>query len=256
MALEARERDLAELLDIDLGDFSDDLLFYENIARRADGPLLEIGLGAGRVAVPLARAGFEVWGIDTSAAMLDRARCNAGPDLQSRVHLSTGDMCDFDLGRRFAMAYAAFGTFHHLLTPDGQLACLRCVERHLEAGGLFVCDLRPFWHPDWEAGASSPLLHDWTRALPERGETVTKLRSAVADRATQVVSETYIYDRVAQDGTTRRVVTGVDLRFSTRYEMEALLSAAGLHLEQLYGDFDLAPFDENSEYMITVARKP
>ena len=66
--------ELAELFDLDFGHFADDLPFYENLARRCEGPILELGVGAGRVAIPLARAGFEVWGIDSSEAVLARAR--------------------------------------------------------------------------------------------------------------------------------------------------------------------------------------
>jgi hypothetical protein len=83
-----------------------------------------------------------------------------------------------------------------------------------------------------------------------------KLRSVRVDRARQLQHETHIYDRLAADGTVQRQVTEVDLRFTTRYEMEGLLREAGLELDQVYGDFDLSPSDEYSEYLITVARKP
>jgi len=248
--------DLPELFDLDYGDFADDLPFYENLARRCEGPLLELGVGTGRVAIPLARAGFSVWGIDASEAMLARARRKAGLELEERLHLLPGDMRGFQLGREFQLIFASLGTFHHLLTPEEQLACLRCVHRHLAPGGLFVCDLRPLLSSDWEVGASLPVLHDWTRVLPGTGETVVKLRSVRADPARQVQHETHLYDLVAVDGAVHRVVATVDLRFTTRYEMEGLLRAAGLEPEHVYGDFDLAPYAEDSEYLITVARKP
>jgi SAM-dependent methyltransferase len=248
--------DLPELFDLDYGDFAGDLPFYENLARRSDGPILELGIGTGRIAVPLARAGYEVWGIDSSEAVLARARCKAGAPLVERLHLLPGDMRDFQLDRQFDLVFAGLGTFHHLLTTDDQLACLRCVERHLTPGGLFVCDLRPLFPNEWQSGDSVPLLHDWTRVLPSTGETVIKLRSVRADRAAQVQHELHIYDIVSNDGAVRRVTAEVDLRFSTRYEMEGLLREAGLKLDQVYGDFDLAPYDEASEYMITVVRKP
>ncbi len=245
--------ELPELFDLDYGDFSDDLLFYENMARRCERPLLELGVGTGRVAAHLAREGFDVWGIDTSEAMLARARHNAGA--QTRLHLLPGDMRDFELDQEFDLVFAGQGAFHHLLTPEDQLACLLCVARHLATGGLFVCDLRPWWYPSWEEGSSVPLLHEWTRLLPSTGETVTKLRSIRGDRARQIQHETHIYDRLALDGTLRRTTTTVDLRFTTRYEMEVLLTTAGLELDQIYGDFDLSPFDEASPLFITVARK-
>jgi 2-polyprenyl-3-methyl-5-hydroxy-6-metoxy-1,4-benzoquinol methylase len=247
---------LAELLDLDWGGFTDDLPFYEHLARRCDGPLLELGAGTGRVAIALARAGLAVWGIDTSEAALHLARGKAGPELAELLHLERSDMRDFQLGHRFDLIFAGFGAFHHLLTPADQLACLRCVERHLAPGGLFVCDLRPLLQSDWEAGASLPLLHDWTRPLPGTNETVMKFRSVAVERARQLQRETHIYDLATPDGTLRRITTTVDLRFTTRYEMEGLLREAGLELDQRYGDFDLAPYDDDSEYMITVARKP
>jgi SAM-dependent methyltransferase len=251
----ASENSLADLVDLDWGAFDEDLPFYENLARRCDGPVLELGAGTGRVALALTRAGHEVWGVDAWEEMLARARCKAGRELEGRLHLLRADMRDFDLGRQFELAFAAFGTFHHLLTPDDQLACLRCVARHLAPGGLFACDLRPFWHDEWEAGDSVPLLHDWTRPLPETGESVTKLRAARTDRARQTKHETHIYDRLSTDGTLRRLVHEVDLRFVTRYEMEGLLRDAGLHCDRLYGDFDLSPFNEESPYLIAVAQK-
>ena len=248
--------DLAELFDLDYGDFDDDLPFYENLARRCDGPILELGVGTGRVAIPLARAGFEVWGIDTSETMLARARCKVGAEQAEKLHLLSGDMRDFDLGRVFALIFAGQGAFHHLLTKDDQLACLRCVVRHLAPGGTFVCDQRPWWHNDWEEGTSVPLSHDWTRTLASTGETVMKFRSVQADRGGQVQHETHMYDRVSVDGTVQRRTITVDLRFTSRYEMEGLLESAGLELDQIYGDFDLTPYDGDSEYMITVARLP
>jgi SAM-dependent methyltransferase len=247
--------DLPELFDLDYGAFADDLVFYESLAGRCDGPVLELGVGTGRVAIPLARAGFEVWGIDTSEALLAHARCKGGSELAERLNLQPGDMRDVQLGRTFELIFAGLGAFHHLLTPDDQLACLRSVQRHLAPGGLFVSDLRPLLQSDWEAGASVPLLHDWTRVLPSTGETVVKLRAVRTDGAKQTQHETHFYDHIAADGTLRRVAVEVDLRFTTRYEMEGLLRTAGLEIDQTYGDFDLSPYDETSEYMITVARK-
>jgi hypothetical protein len=187
--------------------------------------------------------------------MLARARCNAGDELSEKLALVRGDMRDFQLDRQFDLIFAGLGAFHHLLTTEDQLACLRCVERHLAPEGLFVCDLRAMLESDWESGDSVGLLHDWTRTSPSTGETVMKFRAVRVDQAEQVQHELHIHDIIASDGTVRRVAVDVDLRFTTRYEMEALLREAGLELEQFYGSFDLAPYEDMSEYMITVARK-
>ncbi|MGB2693760.1 MAG: class I SAM-dependent methyltransferase, partial [Dehalococcoidia bacterium] len=209
--------------------------------------------GTGRVAAHLTNAGFEVWGLDTSEHMLECARTKVGAS--GANWLSLNDMRAFELGRTFELVIAAFGTFHLLLTPEDQLACLRCVRDHLTPGGLFAFDLRPWWFAAWDEGTSVPLQHEWSRTLPSTGETVTKLASSRADPAAQLQHETHIYDRLGTDGVLRRTVATVDSRFSTRYEIEGLLTSTGLELDQMYGDFELSPFDETSEYMITIARK-
>lgn len=247
--------DVAELLDLDFGDFDDDLPFYDALARRGDGSVLELGAGTGRVAIPLARAGYDVYGIDLSPAMVARANEKAPDDLDARLHLSCGDMRDFDLGRTFALVFAAYGTFHHLLSADEQLSCLRAARRHLSEDGVLVCDLRSMLHVDWESGDSAPLLHDWTRVLPRTGETVTKLRAVRPDRAEQIQRELHIYDIEAADGAVRRITQEVHLRFTGRYEMEALLRETDLVLEQSYGDYDLTPYNETSASLITLARR-
>lgn len=246
---------LPELLDLDFGEFDADLSFYEELARRGDGTALDLGSGTGRVAIPLARAGIEVHCIEHDEAMIAHMASKAGDELHARLQVSCGDMRRFDLGREFDLVFAAYGTLHHLLTQDDQLSCLRSVRRHLSAEGIFACDLTPMLAALWDPAETAPLLHDWTRPLPRTGETVTKLRSVLPDGAEELQHETHIYDCSSPDGTVRRVTKEVDLRFTSRYEMEALLRLAGLELEAMYGDYDLTPYNDASEYMITVARR-
>jgi len=250
-----REALLAELFALDVAEVDGDLPFYEALARAGNGAVLELGVGTGRVAIALARAGFDVYGIDTSPSMITRAVRNAEAGGAQRLHVACADMRDFMMGRQFDLIFAAFGTFHHLLTPDDQLACLRAVERHLAPGGVFACDLRPVWFADWEEGESVPLLHDWTRVLPRTGETVLKFRAVRADIEQQLQRETHIYDCLSPDGALRRLTKHVDLRYTTPAELAELLCEAGLCVEHVYGDFHRAPFDDDSELMITVARK-
>ena len=251
--IDPHDADLAELFDLDYGDFREDIPFYEGLAQQTGGPILELGVGTGRVALPLAGRGYDVVGVDNSEAMLALARCKAGD--APNVEFLFGDMRDFSIDHSFGLVYAGYGAFHHLLGPADQLACLQCVERHLAPDGVFAFDLRAIFATDWDGGDSAPLLHDWTRTTAD-GDVITKLRSVRVDRAAQVQHEMYYFDRVGQDGSLRRVSTNVDLRFSTRYEIEALLREASLELDQLYGDYALSPYDGDSDLMITIARKP
>lgn len=247
---------LPDLYDLDVGDFNDDIQLYENFARAADGPILELGVGTGRAAIPLAEAGHEVWGIDSSREMLARARSKVAEAGAQCLELREHDMRTFDLNQTFAMIYAGYGAFHHLTSTEDQAACLSCVAKHLAPAGVFVCDLRPWFHDGWESGDSLPLFHDWTRTLPSTGEVVTKSHSVRPDAARQLKRHTNLYDLIDGEGQVRRITEEVDLRFTTRYEMEGLLQDAGLALDEVYGNYDLASFEGDSEYMITVAHKP
>jgi SAM-dependent methyltransferase len=248
--------DLVDLYDLDYGDFAGDLSLYENFARRCELPVLEIGVGTGRVALHLARAGFAVWGIDSSPAMLERARSKADESLAGRLHLVQADMRDFDLGQEFDLALCPGGGFQHLLTTDDQASCLASVRRHLAPGGLFVADLRSLTAIDW-AASRSPATLEWSRADTASGDTVTKLVSVRLDGARQTLYQTHVYDRIAPEGTlTERRLVEFELRLVGRYEMEHLLKRLGLELVQLYGDYDLGPYAADSENMVVVARRP
>jgi SAM-dependent methyltransferase len=247
---------LADLYDLDYGEFTADLAMYENFARRCELPILEIGVGTGRVALHLARAGFAVWGIDSSQSMLDRAQAKSDESLSERLHLAGADMRDFDLGRQFDLVISAASSFAHLLTTEDQLQCLASVHRHLAEGGLFVIALRSLTAIDWSA-ASIPAVLEWVRTDPASGDTVTKLLSMAYDGARQALHQTHVYDRTAPTGRLRqRRVVEFDLRLVGRYEMEHLLRCSGLELTQLYGDYEMGPYSAESETMVVVARRP
>ncbi|HWO72384.1 MAG TPA: methyltransferase domain-containing protein [Dehalococcoidia bacterium] len=247
---------IADLYDLAYGDFTDDVDFYANLARSVEGPLLELGVGSGRVAVPLAKAGFEVWGIDTSEAMLERARGRLGAlgRGRGRLELVRADMRAFDLGRKFAMVFVAADTFQHLLTTADQRACLESVTRHLAPGGVFAMSVRSPASVSWDdAGAPAPLLLDWSRLDPDTGETVMKFVADQPDAARMVRRLTYVYDRVARDGYLRRSVFVTELRHSTEAELRLLLQQVGLRVTHVYGDYDLSPVGAG-ENLVFVAR--
>lgn len=246
--------EIAGLYDLDHAPLEEDLALYEQFARRGETPCLELGVGTGRVALPLVGQGIRVVGLDASPFMLARLRSSLDADAASRMRLVDGDMRDFDLGERFDLVYCALNTFEHLLSTEDQLATLRCVARHLTPGGLFVFQLRPLTAIDWTE-PQTPLQLDWLRLDPRTGEPITKLASRSVAAARQLVIDTLIFDRTTADGSVRRRVLEVTLRLTGRFEMELLLTAAGLRLAALYGDSDLSPFDDASDTMIVVAEQ-
>src|SRR5690348_8229985 len=101
------------------------------------GPALELGIGTGRIALPLSQRGVPVHGIDMSRAMVARLREKPGGDA---VGVSVGDFATTAVDGRFTLAYLVFNTISNLTTQEAQVACFRNVAAHLEPGGCFVIE--------------------------------------------------------------------------------------------------------------------
>jgi SAM-dependent methyltransferase len=245
---------ISEFYDLDLEGYVDDINMYENFARRGELPSLELGVGTGRIAVPLARARLPVWGIDSSESMLKLAREKAGPAPSERLRLIHSDMRSFNLGRQFDLVYCALGGFLHLESQDDQIATLVRAREHLSDGGVLVIDLPNPLTLDWEAG-TRPIVLDWTRAHPQRGTTVSKLVAVEVLQPDQVQRITYWFDEVMGDGALHRTAGTFNLRYVFPAEARLLLDAAGLRFSAVYGTYDLSPFDADSPRMIVVATK-
>jgi SAM-dependent methyltransferase len=235
---------IAEIYDFSYNDFLDDVDFYDNLARAIEGPILELGVGSGRVAIPLAQAGYDVVGIDNSPAMLAQAklRLEAEGAGEGSLELVQGEMTAFGFERQFGMVFCAANTFQHMLTTKDQADCLRCAAKNLAPRGIFAMSIRSPVTVDWdEVDAPAPLLLDWTRTDPATGELVMKMVAAEADPARMVRKLTYIYDRMGSDGRLRRNVFVTELRYSTQAEITLLLQQCGLRVTHVYGDYDLTP---------------
>jgi SAM-dependent methyltransferase len=247
----------AELYDFAYWDFTEDAEFYANLARISDGPILELGAGTGRVAVRLAKAGFQVTGIDGSKSMLQRGRENmkAARIPAKRLQLIEGSMMKFDLDAHFGTIIVAGNTFQHLLTTADQRACIACVARHLAPAGIFAISIHSPASVPWDEGSGpASLRFDWVRRNPASRETITKMVASEPDSSRMVRHLTYIYDRSGADGVVRRTIFETDLRYSTQSEIELLLQEAGLRVTHVYGDYDLSPVGPDTEQLIFVAR--
>jgi SAM-dependent methyltransferase len=238
----------------------EDVSFYVDEALAADGPVLEIGCGTGRVLIPTARAGVAIAGLDASRSMLDECRRKVAaesPEARSRITLHEGDMRDFDIGRSFALVTIPFRPFQHLLTVDDQLECLACIRRHLEAGGRLILDL---FNPSLDLlvnrqiGVVVPEGPPFT--MPDGRVVQRSFQIAAQDRFLQVNQVELIYDVTDTDGRTRRAVHAFPMRYLFRYEAEHLLARAGFAIEKLYAGCDRSSY--GSTYpgdLIFVARK-
>lgn len=240
----------ARYYDADYASHDDDLSFYLQLARRCNGPILELMCGSGRVLLPLVRDGHAVTGLDVSPAML--ACCWANLERESlSATLVEGDVTNFALGTRFGLAIIALNSFMHLLDTDAQLAALTAIRHHLAPGGLLTIDL---FSPDLRAllADESVLLFDKHFTLPG-GELVQKYIVQQRDFATQTQRVSFIYDEVDADGRVRREIIPFTMRWLYRFELEHLLVRAGFAVEVVYGSYDLDPYTSDSPQLLVVA---
>ena len=204
-----------------------DVPFYVSLAQEADGPIVELAVGTGRVAAEVARAtGRRVIGIDSSPAMLEQARARDA-DLDLRL----GDMREFELEEPAALVYCPFRSLLHLPTWADRRQTFEHVAAALKPGGRFAWNAFAFDHAIAVeldgTHQDSPVPHD--------------LRYAVGDNRVDIVLES---------GDTS------SLWWATKNEWLGLIDVAGLELEALYGGFAREPFTDESREYVFVARRP
>jgi len=246
---------LARLYDLDLVDDPGDLDLYLALADRADGPILELAVGTGRVAIPLAEAGHVVTGVDLDPAMLARARARAlGTAGEDRLTLVEADIVGLTLrdAGTFGLAFIALNSLLVLPTRAAQRAAVRALADHLAPGGLAVVDV---WLPDAEdlARFDGRIMLEWPRLDSETGAIVTKVGSAQHDAATGSVSLTTIFEEGGQGGPTRRWIRRDRLRLVSADELRGFAEEAGLVVELLAGDYDMSPMGPGSQRAILLA---
>lgn len=128
----------------DLFGEKNDLEFYKELALQSGKNALELGVGTARVAIPLAKAGIKVVGIDNSDFMLREARkklAKQSKTVRENVTLKKGDIRNFELRQSFSFIYFPASTFDHCITVEDRVKCLTCVWRHLDKDGRFVFDV-------------------------------------------------------------------------------------------------------------------
>jgi len=124
---------------------NDDIPFYLEQAKKQNSPILDLAAGTGRVTIPLAEAGFKIFSLESSEAMLNQTKkkiTNLSREVRDRITLIHGDMTDFQLEEKFKLIIIP-NSFGHCLTTEKQLSCLKCISTHLSNDGLFILDLFP-----------------------------------------------------------------------------------------------------------------
>lgn len=230
----------------------DDVAYYVAHAKAHGGSVLEYGVGNGRIALPIARNGGSVFGVDTSAAMLADLRAQLGrepTEVRERVRTRKADMRSFRTTQHFDLVYCAFNTALHLYTRDDVERFLAGVRSHLAPDGELVVDL------------SVPVAEDLARD-PNRAYRAPRFKHPSA--GVVKYEEYFDYDPIRQIlfvSMCFEPVSGAEsfttpLAHSQFYprEWEAFLHYNGFAVQALYGDFERGPLTKDSESMVWHAR--
>ncbi len=253
---------LARLYDVDLIDDPGDIDLYLALAARTGGPILELAAGSGRIAVALARAGYEVTAVDIDPAMLTRLgrrlaeTAAVEPEVAGRVHLVERDLVGLDLpdSPMFRLAVLALNSILLLDSREKQRAALETMARHLAPGGVAVVDA---WLPAAHelARYDGRLSLEYVRTDPETDLLVTKTASAEHEPTRGHIELTAIYEEGVQGGPGRRWIRQDRLRLLGPDELSEMAEDAGLIVEVLAGSYDLEPLVNHDERVILIARR-
>lgn len=203
----------------------------------ADGPALELGVGTGRLAVPLAERGVDVTGVDISPEMLAKLR-----EKSAAVEVVEDDMATVSLGREFAVVFVAFNSIFILETLEAQVQLFRNAARHLRSGGRFVL----------ETAVVKPATTDQDKlSVVKVWADQVMLSGGTTDPLTGNYTGTVML--VGPDGTRFYPESG---RNCTHFEMDLMAQLAGLEREDRWGDWQGTPFGPKSELHVSIYRKP
>ena len=203
----------------------------------SDGSALELGIGTGRIALPLAQRGIRVHGIDLSEAMVARLRAKPGSD---QIDVTIGDFATTTVNGRFSIAYLVFNTIMNLTSQDEQVACFQNVAAHLQPGGCFVIEVGI---PDLQRLPPGDTVRPFT-------VTPARLGFDEYDVAAQgLISHHYWV------GDGKLEVFSVPFRYVWPAELDLMARLAGMSLRERWSGWNREPFTSDSRQHVSVWQK-
>jgi SAM-dependent methyltransferase len=217
------------------GDETDAVAFLEQLTQ--GGPALELAIGTGRIALPLAATGLRVDGIDLSPAMVARLRAKPGGD---RLSVTIGDFADVDVEGRYPLVYLVFNTLFNLLTQEDQVRCFENVADHLTDEGRFVVEA-------FVPSFLYRLRNDQYVDAEEVRLSEVWLDVGIHDPVAQRLDESHV--ALSRDGVR---LFPIVTRYSWPSELDLMARIAGLRLEQRWGGWNHEPFTASSSLHVSV----
>lgn len=250
-------RNTAELYDADNRTvFSADISFYLDKAKQL-GKTLELACGTGRITIPLAEEGIDIWGLDFSSSMLEvlTVKISKLPKQKQRnIHTVLGDMTNFSLSEKFYFIFIPFRSFQSLATDEQALQCLSAVHRHLEDDGQFIINVFKPLKEIGEWWINRYEILDFESTL-ESGEKVTRhsIRKAY-DIENRLLFTDFIYRLYKRDGSVEEYYDSIRLRYFYGNDIRKLIISSGLKIDEEHGWYDGTPVNEGSEFIFICSK--
>ena len=245
---------IAEFYDREHDYLIQDIQMYLEYVISAGDPVLELACGTGRIAFPIAEAGFRVVGADSSGAMLERARSRASASNAGQTATFVkADMCDAGAieGGPFGVVIMALDALSHLQTIDMQLQALTAARQALDPRGVLLLDVMHA-SPTRLQVFDGSIGHDGFWSLPS-GETIDRFSAHTVHPASQEIMSRIWYDVTSAEGSVRRTATWMRQRYVSPGELVLMLEFAGFEDVMLYGDYQLEEFHDHSDRLIAAA---
>ena len=234
-----------------------EVLFYLERASKLSGDILEIACGTGRITLPLAQAGFSVWGIDLyeyKMQLLKKKLHAMSSEIQMKIHLQQANMTNFTMNKRYDFILIPGISYQALLKKEDQIECLKTVYNHLKADGEFILNVfRPFKQLDqtWV----QPEAVQWEKVDPQTGSAIQKSHIAKAiDVENQIIYPEYIFRVTHEDGTKEELREQLSLQYYYYEQITDMIQAAGFTIAEQYGNYEGGSIEDGAE-MIFVCKK-
>ncbi len=227
-----------------------DIPFYVDEAKRANGPVLELACGTGRLSIPIAQSGVEIVGLDLVPSMLAHARSKA-KQAGTAITFIQGDCRSFALQRKFALILMGFNSMQHIHDHDSLVAMFACIRQHLAAGGRFVFDV---FNPKLSLLARRPdeRKHERDYEDPDCKGMISFAHAVRYDDASQVAHIQCYFTRCTNGEERDFRMEELKMRCFFPQELDLLVRSQGFEVIEKFGNFERKSFASGDAKQVTV----
>ncbi|WP_176222115.1 class I SAM-dependent methyltransferase [Tuberibacillus sp. Marseille-P3662] len=237
---------------------NDDIPFYLHQASQFGSPILELGCGTGRIAIPLAQEGFSVYGLDLSQEMLsifEQKRQNLPHEAYERITIAQKAMTDFSLGTTFQLILIPFHSFQALPSDEAARNCLNCIYDHLDEDGAFILNVShlgdgfaEYWQTGLETQESIEFLED--------GQFVTRYTILQElDQRQRLMTFDNLYRVSGMETEAEEYRDRLQVRYYGEDDLRHLLNEAGFEITNEMGWYDGTPVSDGDEFIFVCRKK-